>query len=556
MRQLVVVLTACSAAALAAQPRGVTFVDITTSAGIKFTHNSGAFGKRYLPETLGPGVLVFDADGDGKQDLLLINSTRFAGERGAACLSALYRNRGDGTFQDITRGSGLDVERYGLGGSAADFDNDGRVDVYITGYEASRLFRNVGGGKFSDVTKTAGVTAPGLSTAAMWFDHDKDGALDLIVGRYVEWTPKTDLHCTMDGKQKSYCTPESYAGVAPLLFRNRKNGTFEDVSRQAGVAAMKLKTLGLALLDFDADSWPDVFAANDTVPNTLFHNNGNGTFTDVAMRAGVGVSEGGVARAGMGVDAADYDGSGLPSIVVGNFSNEMMSLHHNEGKGLFIDDAPASGIGKASLLTLTFACFFFDFDLDGRLDIFAANGHLQDDIERVQNRVKYAQPPHLFRNLGNKKFDQAAPSAGAALARPIVARGAAYADFDLDGDSDLVITTNNGPAYVYRNDGGNANNALRLQIIGNASNRDGIGARVEITLPDGRTAWQMVRAGSSYLSQSELPLTFGLGTQTTVKGVSVTWPSGKVDRIGALNANQIVTVTEGAGVTATVPLKR
>jgi len=538
---------------LGAVASGVSFVDVTSRAGIKFTHTSGAFGKKLLPETLGSGCVFFDADGDGWQDLFLINSASWPGHKTGRSLSALYRNNHDGTFTDITRGSGLDVEMYGLGGAAADFDNDGKVDLYIAALGGNHLFRNTGG-KFTDVTATAGVASGGFSTSALWFDYDADGKLDLFVAHYVDWSMEKDLFCTLDGKNKSYCTPESYKGQSATLFHNRGNGTFEDVTKKAGLYDPTSKGLGVAMLDFDGDGRVDLFVANDTQPNRLYKNNGNGTFTDVAMGAGVAFSEAGIARAGMGVDASDYDGSGRPSLIIGNFSNEMMALYHNEGTGLFIDEAPASEIGRASLLTLTFGCFFFDYDLDGRPDIFAANGHVADDIERVQSRVRYAQRPHLFHNAGPKKFEEVTAQSGA-FSQPMVARGAAYADYDGDGDLDIVVMTNNGPAHLFRNDGGNANNALRIQTVGTTSNRDGIGARVELTLPGGGKPWQIVKTGSSYASQSELPLTFGLGSAGEVSGIRVKWPSGRVDTIGAVKANQVITIKEGAGQVSAVPLK-
>jgi hypothetical protein len=319
------------------------------------------------------------------------------------------------------------------------------------------------------------------------------------------------------------------------------------------------KGLGVAMLDFDGDGRMDVFVANDTQPNRLYRNNfseGKGAFADVALGAGVAFSESGVARAGMGVDAVDYDGSGRPSLIIGNFSNEMMALYHNEGNGLFIDEAPRSAVGRTSLLTLTFGCFFFDYDLDGRPDIFAANGHVADDIERVQSRVTYAQRPHLFHNAGQKLFEDATAASGDALQRPMVARGAAYGDYDNDGDPDILVTVNNGPARLLRNDGGNRNNMLRVQTIGTASNRDGIGARIDVAVRGGAGLWQMVKTGSSYASQSELPLTFGLGRATDVDGIKVRWPSGRVDSVGALKANQFVTIKEGIGVVSAAAINR
>lgn len=533
----------------------VTFTDVTAKAGVKFVHTSGAFGKKYLPETLGSGGLFLDFDGDGWQDLLLVNSTNWPGRAAAKTLPALYHNNHDGTFADVTRGSGLDLDVYGMGGTAADFDNDGRVDVYLTALGGNYLFRNLGGGKFADVTKAAGVGDAGLSTSALWFDYDNDGKLDLFVSHYVDWTIEKDLFCTLDGKNKSYCTPESYKGQSPTLYHNKGDGRFEDVTKRAGLFDATSKGLGVAMLDFDGDGFMDLFVANDTQPNRLYRNKGNGTFTDVAMGAGVAFSEAGIARAGMGVDAADYDGTGRPSLIVGNFSNEMMSLYHNEGSGLFIDEAPTSTIGRASLLTLTFGCFFFDFDLDGRPDIFAANGHVADDIDRVQARVKYSQRPHLFHNLGQKNFEEVTAQS-AALRQPWVARGAAYGDIDNDGDLDVLVMTNNGPAHLLRNDGGNANSMLRVQTVGTASNRDGVGARVELTLAAGARLWQIVKTGSSYVSQSELTLTFGLGAATAVGGIRVRWPSGRVDTLGPTNANQTLVIKEGAGLLKTTPVVR
>ncbi len=538
------------AAADAAAP--VVLTDVTAEAGIRFTHNTGAFGEKYLPETLGAGAIWLDADGDGRQDLLLVNSTDWP-RRGPGTPPALYRNDGDWSFTDVTRGSGLDNPVYGIGGAAADYDNDGHVDLYLTALGPNRLHKGNGDGTFTDVTAAARVGDPGFSTSALWFDYDRDGYLDLFVANYVEWTAETDLFCTLDGETKSYCTPESYPGQSATLYRNRGDGTFEDVTGAAGVGSPSAKALGVVMLDSDADGWMDLFVANDTQPNQLFRNRGDGTFEDIAVTASVAFSETGVARAGMGADAADYADSGLPGLVIGNFSNEMLALYHNEGNGLFIDEAPRSPLGRATLLTLTFGCFFFDVDLDGRLDIFAANGHVADDVGRVQSRVSHAQRPQLFRNTGGGRFAEVT-GAGEGLDAPLVGRGAAYADADGDGDLDVVITANGGAPRLLRNDtaGGGL---LRVRLVGRGANRDGVGARVEVTAA-GQTRWRRVRTGSSYASQSELPVTVGLGDAPGVDAVRVVWPGGAIDETGPVEGNRRITIEEGAGIVETSPIER
>jgi hypothetical protein len=554
MKRLLPILSlACACATVLTAATSVTFTDVTATAGLRFTHNSGAFGAKYLPETFGAGGLWLDVDADGWQDLVLVNGTSWPERDDDATHATLYLNDGDGTFTDITRDSGLDVPLYGLGGAAADFDNDGHVDLYLTALGPNRLFKGAGDGTFVDVTTAAQVGDPGFSTSALWFDYDEDGHLDLFVGNYVEWSPDTDLFCSLVGDTKSYCTPESYQGQSPTLYRNRGDQTFEDVTTAAGLRTPSAKTLGVTMLDFDADGWMDLFVANDTQPDQLHRNKGDGTFEDIGVLAGVAFSDAGVARAGMGVDAIDYDRSGRPDLVIGHFSTEMMALYHNEGNGLFIDEAPRSAIGRATLLSLTFGCFFFDVDLDGWPDIFAANGHVADDVERVQRRVTYAQRPQLFQNLGEGRFDEVVAPDGSALATPLVGRGAAYADIDNDGDLDVLLTANGGPARLLRNEGGNANRLLRIKTVGTTSNRDGIGARVEVTA-SGAMRWQVVKTGSSYLSQSELPLTFGLGSDTAASAVRVIWPSGEVDAIGAVDADQVITITEGAGLSDAAPI--
>lgn len=540
------------------RPSGpIEFADVTAQAGIRFKHNSGAFGKKYLPETIGAGCAFLDYDNDGWQDILLVNSMDWPeSKKKRKSFPALYHNNKDGTFTDVTGPAGLAIEMYGIGVAVADYDNDGHADLYITCVGPNHLFRNLGNGKFADVTARAAVGDPGFSTSAAWLDYDNDGKLDLFVGNYVEWSVATDQFCTLDGKNKSYCTPQSYKGQSATLYHNRGNGTFENVTQRAGVNDPSGKSLGVALLDFDNDGWLDFFVANDTEPNKLYRNNHDATFTDAAITAGVAFSEAGTARAGMGVDAADYDGSGRQSILIGNFTNESMALYHNDGSGLFTDEASRSGIGKTSAQSLTFACFFFDYDLDGLMDIFAANGHVSDDISVVQPNVKYAQPPHLFRNRGKKKFEEATTKLGRALRRAVVGRGAAYGDFDNDGDLDLLITTNNGPARLLRNENANQNDLLRVRTIGTKSNHDGIGAKVRVKTSTGANLSSMVRTGSSYCSQSELPLTFGLGKpqEGMTLSLEITWPGSPKEMVQNIKPNQSITLQERKGVVAAEPI--
>ena len=554
MIKRIAILVVLSVACCAQGP--VRFTDITQSSGIRFTHHNGAFGSKYLPEALGPGCAFIDYDNDGYPDILLVDGQDWPGHRQAASTLKLYHNNHNGTFTDVTAVAGLAVSMYGMGVAIGDYDNDGFDDIFVTALGQSRLFHNNGNGTFTDATASAGLSGINeFSTSAAWIDFDRDGKLDLLVANYVLWTPETDLRCTLDGTHKSYCTPESYKGSSARLWHNLGNGKFEDVTKKAGLYDPTSKGLGVAVLDYNSDGWPDLLLANDTQPNKLYLNNRNGTFTETAIPAGIAFSEDGVARAGMGVDAADYDRSGRPSIIISNFSNQMMSLYHNEGNGLFVDEAPRSSVGRASLLTLGFGCFFFDYDLDGWPDIFVADGHLDSDIERIQKRISYRQPPHLFHNLENGKFEEVTTSAGVGFSAPKVARGAAYADIDNDGDLDLLITTNAGPALLFRNDGGNRNHALRIKLRGTSSNRDGIGAVVRIEAA-GEKQWQMLRSGSSYLSQSELVLTFGLKDKNSVTSVRVEWPSGKTDQLGSLAADQTVTVEEGKGVIANKPFAK
>jgi hypothetical protein len=531
----------------------ITFKDITQQAGIHFVHNNGAYGKKYLPETMGPGVAFIDYDNDGWPDIFIVNGTDWPGHPSKRSTPKLYHNNHNGTFTDVTHKAGLDIEMMGMGVAVGDYDNDGYDDLFVSAMGQSHLFHNNGNGTFTDVTQKAGLMGPKeFSTSAAWVDYDKDGKLDLVVGNYVQWSIEGDLYCTLDGKSKSYCTPESYKGISVRLWHNRGDGTFEDTTKKAGLGDPTSKTLGIAVFDYDNDGWPDLLLSNDTQPNKLYRNNGNGTFTEKAVLAGVAFSEDGVARAGMGVDAADYDRTGVMSLLITNFANQMISLYHNEGKGLFVDEAPQSEIGRDTLLTLGFGCFFFDYDLDGWPDIFIANGHIDGDIQRVQPNVKYAMPPHVFRNMGKGNFQEVTKSLGAAFATPRVGRGAAYGDVNNDGRLDLLLSTNGGRAYLFENDAtGDAarQRSLRIKLVGTKSNRDGIGSMVKLTSAGG-TQMQMMRSGSSYLSASELVLTFGLAQQDKADAIEIRWPSGQVDRLSDVLAGQTIVVSEGKGITS------
>jgi hypothetical protein len=535
----------------ASRPSGtIRFTDVTAQAGIHFHHNSGAFGMKYLPETMGSGVCVIDYDNDGWQDIFFVNSKNWPGHGDTKPYSALYHNNQDGTFTDVTKQAGLATELYGLGCAVGDYDNDGNDDIYVTALDGNRLFRNLGNGKFVDMTARAGVRDPGFATGAVWFDYDNDGKLDLYVSHYVGWSVATDQSCSLDTKNKSYCTPELYKGQSGTLFHNKGNGVFEDVTKKARLYDPTSKSLGIALIDVDSDGWMDLFVANDTEANKLYRNNHNGTFTEVALEAGIAYSDAGKKRAGMGTDAEDYDLVGRQSLVIGNFTNESLSLYHNDGSGLFSDHSVAAGITSPSASSLTFSTFFFDYDLDGLPDIFALNGHVADDVSIVQPTIHYAEPPLLFHNKGNGKFDDVTDRVGSALRQPVVGRGAVYLDFDNDGDLDLVLTTSNGPAKLLRNDNGNQNDMLRIKTVGTRSNRDGIGAKITVTTSEGLRLSKMVKSGSSYLSQSELPVTFGLGKPRPDKFVSVdiVWPSGKKESARNIQPNQFLTLEEGNGI--------
>ena len=523
--------------AFAASPE-FRFSDVTAAAGIHFQHNNGAFGPKYLPETLGPGCAFLDYDNDGWQDILICNGMDWPGHRKRHTTLALYRNNRNGTFTDVTRAAGLDFEFYGLGVAVGDFNNDGFPDLYLTGFGQNRLLKNTGKGGFVDVTRQAGLSGrTALSTSALWFDYDRDGHLDLFVCNYVRWSPETDISCSIDGKDKAYCTPDAYRGNTCWLFRNRGDGTFEDVTAKAGILDTSSKSLGVAMFDYDNDGWPDLLVANDTQANKLYRNMRNGKFDEIGMPAGVAFSEDGKARAGMGIDVADCDNTGHKSVVITNYDNEMLGFYSAAPGGNFTDLAPRSDLGRATRRSLGFGCFFFDASLDGLLDLLVVNGHIDDTVRNL-GKSQYAQKPQLFLQ-SRSGFHDVAPEIGGGFADAKVGRGAAY------GDLDVLITTNNGPAYLYRNDLMNGNRSLRLKLIGTQSNRDGIGARVEVHAGSSILT-RMVKSGSSYLSQSELPLTFGMGHLSKADRVIVYWPSGRADEHRNLAAGRSWLIQEGA----------
>jgi len=542
------ILSAAFPFSLPASAPGFQFADVTAQAGIHFQHNSGAYGGKLLPETLGSGCAFLDYDADGWPDILLVNSMDWPGHKRQRSTLKLYRNNRDGTFTDVTKAAGLDIELYGMGVAVADYDNDGFPDIFISCVGQSRLFHNTGKGSFIDVTQKAGLlNKQGFSTSAVWFDYDRDGLLDLFVCNYVRWAADHDVFCSLDGKNKSYCTPEAYRGDTCWLFHNRGDGTFEDVTSTSGIFDTSSKSLGVAMLDFDQDGWPDLLVANDTQPNKLYRNLRNGKFKDVGVEMGLAFSDEGKARAGMGVDCADFDNSGKPGIVITNFDNEMLGLYRSNGKS-FDDVAMQAGLGSASRNTLGFGCVFFDADLDGRLDLAVANGHIDDTVRNIRGNVGYAQSPQLFLNQGNAKFLEVAGQLGGGFAQSKVGRGLAVADFDRDGDLDLLLTTNNGPAYLYRNDQLAGNRSIRLRLVGTKSNRDAIGASVRL-YSNGQVQSRLVRSGSSYLSQSELPLTFGVGKQDRIEKITIDWPSGKTEEYPKLKSGNSYQLTESTGIT-------
>ncbi|HKW89209.1 MAG TPA: CRTAC1 family protein [Candidatus Acidoferrales bacterium] len=534
----------------ASQDPGFRLADVTKQAGIDFQHCTGAYGSKLLPETLGSGCAFLDYDGDGWQDILLINGMDWPGHKRARATMHLYRNNRNGTFTDVTRRAGLDVELYGMGIAVGDYNNDGFADILVTCVGQNRLFRNTGRGTFVDVTRPSGLAGhESFSTSALWFDYDRDGFLDLFVCNYVKWSVAEDVFCSLDGVHKSYCTPEAYRGETCWLFHNRGDGTFEDVTANSGIFDTSSKSLGVAMFDYDQDGWPDLLGTNDTQPNKLYHNLRNGKFKDVGVEAGIAFSNEGKARAGMGVDTAIVDGSGAPSIAITNFDDEMIGFYKPLGRGLYQDSAILAGVGLPSKNTLGFGCIFVDANLDGAEDLTVVNGHIDETVRNIRGNVGYAQPPKLFLNNSRGAFRDVAPEVGGGFSEPKVGRGLAFGDFDRDGDLDLLMSTNNGPAYLYRNDSRSGNRSVRFRLVGTKSNRDAIGARVQI-FAGGAAQSRYVKSGSSYLSQSELPVTFGLGRRDKLDRVVIDWPSGRTEEFKNLATGKLYECTEGKGISA------
>ncbi len=527
---------------------GFRLVDVTSQAGIHFQHNSGAYGGKLLPETLGSGCAFLDYDADGWQDILLVNAMDWPGHKRQRSTLRLYRNNRNGTFADVTKSAGLDIEMYGMGVAVGDYNNDGFPDILITCVGQNRLFRNTGKGTFVDVTQKSGLQGKhAFSTSAVWFDYDRDGLLDLFVCNYVRWSPEHDVFCSLDAQHKSYCTPEAYRGDTSWLFHNRGDGTFEDVTATSGIFDSSSKSLGVAMIDFDQDGWPDLLVANDTQPNKLFRNLRNGKFKDVALEAGLAFSADGKARAGMGVDVGDFENSGKPGIAITNFDNEMIGLYRATRPGVYDDIATPSGVGLASRNTLGFGCAFLDADLDGMLDLAVANGHIDETVRNIRGNMGYAQAPQFFLNQGGARFRDVASEVGGGFDQPKVGRGLAYGDFDRDGDLDILLTTSNGPAFLYRNDQTAGNRSIRFRLQGTKSNRDAMGAVVRIFY-DGQTQERTVHGGASYLSQSELPMTFGVGKRDKIERATIDWPSGRSDEFKDLGCGKSYQCLEGKGL--------
>ncbi len=535
----------------------VTFLDVTDQAGVGFHYTHGGTGRKHFIETMGPGCAFLDYDGDGRLDIYAVNGHALDGSEPIEA-NELYRNLGDGTFREVGREAGADDRGYGVGVTAADYDNDGDLDLYLTNYGPNVLLRGRGDGTFADHTAQAGVGDSLWGTGCAFLDYDNDGLLDLYVANYVEYSldaegrDLTPYFLAAPGQEpaadlRAYPSPENFPGSPDVLYRNAGDGTYADVTAAAGVLDPAGKGMGIVCADYDGDGDSDVFVANDQTANFLYRNDGDGTFTDVALLSGVGYSGDGRPEASMGADFGDYDNDGLLDLVVPNFHREPTSLYRNEGDGLFSWESMRSGLGRPSLAWVGWGTAFLDYDNDGFLDVFVANGHTLDNADLFDASSSYAQPDQLFRNIGAGRFEDVSAASGEALAAAKVSRGAAFGDYDDDGDTDIFVVHSTGRADLLRNEGGNAGHWLQVRTVGERANRDGVGARIEVVSGDLRQVRE-IRTGSGLYSQNDLRASFGLGERERVELLEVRWPGGGVDRVEGLSVNRLVVVAEGVGL--------
>ena len=529
----------------------VTFLDVARSAGITFQHNNAASPEKYLIETMGSGCGWIDYDQNGLLDLYLVNGSATQlytpKERPR---SALYRNNGDGTFTDVTEKAGVGAEGlFGMGVAVGDYDNDGLPDLLVLGYGRCILYHNNGDGTFTDLTSHAGVQNSGRwGSSAAWFDYDNDGRLDLVIANYVDWSPERNFYCGDRGPgMRSYCHPDDFHGQPPTLYHNNGDGTFTDVSKSSGVGLKGGNGLGVVTFDYDNDGWQDIFIANDHMPNFLFHNNRDGTFREVGYMAGVAVSADGQFEAGMGTDAADTTGDGRLDLIVGHLDMQLARVYQNMADGTFEDATLRSKLSYSTYHISTFGARFMDYDNDGWRDLFLANGHVLDNIERYHADTKYAEPKMMFRNLGRGVFENVSDRMGADFQLPRVSRGAAIADFDNDGDLDILINNCGQAPQLLRNDGGNANHWLEIFLIGTKSNRDAVGALIKVAAGN-LVLYDQRKGGMSYQSAQDPRLHFGLGTHSSVDAIEIVWPSGSTTKLEKIKADQIITIKEGSGL--------